>query len=255
MCQLFAAVASIPLILNVSIRKDTDKHRWHTTLHKIVFVEVRAGIDTAAARKGILNHAFQVQLMKKIPIFLVALGIVTSINATVASEATDRVTVLPHCSLKLSVHTSASKSTIWRLWSDVENWKKFDTELRYSYLVDGTKFSKGAIGYLKAKGAPKTRFELTEFEEAESFTESLKIPLFQVIELKRYFEEDNNGGTTFTHEVVFKGGLKFIMYPMMAGKFKRELVNVMDNLKDVAEREELEQGEQMQRPKSTEKTD
>jgi len=193
--------------------------------------------------------------MKSLTVLLIALSTGVPFVSMAAPVTTDDVIKLPHYALKLSVPTSASKSTIWRLWSDVEHWKKFDTELRYSYLKDGTKFSKGATGYLKAKGAPKTCFELTEFQESESFTESLKIPLFQVIELKRYFEVDSDGGTTFTHEVVFKGGLKFIMYPLLAGKFKRELVNVMNNLKDVAEGEELEQREQKQRPTSTEKTD
>ncbi len=181
--------------------------------------------------------------MNKLAVLLFLLGIGVPVQTTAATLTKDDVKVLPHCSFKLSVHTSASKNTIWRLWSDVENWKEFDTELRYSYLVGDSKFSAGAIGYLKANGAPKTKFVLTEFEELESFTESLRIPLFQVIELKRYFEADSNGGTTFTHEVVFKGGLKFIMYSLLAGKFKRELVNVMENLKEVAEREELQQSE------------
>ncbi|MDA0281334.1 MAG: hypothetical protein O3C29_13020 [Proteobacteria bacterium] len=31
-----------------------------------------------------------------------------------------------------------SKATIWRLWSDTENWKQFDVALEYSHLQDDT---------------------------------------------------------------------------------------------------------------------
>lgn len=153
---------------------------------------------------------------------------------------TDDVIVLPNYSLKYSVETTAKKSTIWRLWSDVENWKKFDTILEYSYLVDDAEFEVGSIGYLKAEGAPKTKFELIQVNEPDSFVESLKIPLWQTIELQRYFEVNENGTTTFTHEVNFKGGLRLVMYGLLAGTFKKELKHVMSQLKEVAEKEELE---------------
>ncbi len=145
---------------------------------------------------------------------------------------------LPGCAFKYSVETSAKKSTIWRLWSDVENWKKFDTLLEYSYLVNDASFTTGAVGYIKADGAFKTRFELTEVNAPNSFIESLKLPLYSSIELKRYFEINDSGNTTFTHEVDFKGPLKWLIYAVSAGTFKKELPLVVGRLKDVAEREE-----------------
>ena len=48
-------------------------------------------------------------------------------------------------------------------------------------------FKSGVIGYLIAKSAPKIKFEQIEVNEAVSFIESLKIPLWQIIELHRYF--------------------------------------------------------------------
>lgn len=179
--------------------------------------------------------------MKKILTLTVVIGAAASIIPAITQGADDGVVVLPNCSLKLSVHTTASKSTLWRLWSDVGNWNKFDTLLEYSYLVDNTKFEVGAVGYLKAKGAPKTRFVLVEVNESVSFIESLKIPLYQTIELQRYFEVNEDGGTTFTHEVNFKGGLRYIMYALLAGTFRKELAKVMGNLKDLAESEEQQE--------------
>ncbi|MBL4850794.1 MAG: hypothetical protein JKY90_00710 [Gammaproteobacteria bacterium] len=175
-------------------------------------------------------------------ILKIAASIIMLAHASACSSTThtnvDNVIELPNYSLKYSVETSAKKSTIWKLWSDVENWKKFDTILEYSYLVDNAEFKTGSIGYLNAKGAPKTKFILTEVNDGISFTESLKIPLYQTIDLQRYFEINNKGTTTFTHEVNFKGSLKSIMYFLLSGTFKSELIHVMENLKKVAESEE-----------------
>ncbi|NOX27451.1 MAG: hypothetical protein GXP21_04565 [Gammaproteobacteria bacterium] len=174
----------------------------------------------------------------------VVLALLAACSSTSHSNTTDDVIELANYSLKYSVETSAKKSTIWRLWSDVENWQKFDTILEYSYLVDNAEFKTGSIGYLNAKGAPKTKFILTEVNDEISFTESLKIPLYQTIDLQRYFEVNNKGKTTFTHEVNFKGSLKSILYFLLSGTFKSELINVMENLKKVAENEEQEALEQ-----------
>ena len=156
----------------------------------------------------------------------------------------DDIVELPGYAFKYSVETSASKATIWRLWEDVENWKKYDTVLQYSYLKDDAEFEAGAIGYIKAKGAPRTRFELIKVNKPDSFVESLKLPLFNSLLLKRYFEVNEAGKTTFTHEIEFKGPLRWLMYALIGGTFKKETPLVMGRLKDVAEMEELEEQEE-----------
>ena len=125
----------------------------------------------------------------------------------------DEVIDLPGLSFKYSIETSAQESTIWRLWTDVKNWKKFDTLLEYSYLDEGITFGEGAIGYLKAEGAPRTTFEIINVNGTESFTVHLRLPLYQTINQHRYFENNNSGGTTFTHEVSFKGALSPLLPP------------------------------------------
>lgn len=159
-------------------------------------------------------------------------------TARASDPVAEKVEVLDGYRLKFSVATKAKKSTVWRLWSDVENWKKFDTLLEYSHLDDGQKFEQGATGVIKADGASKTRFELSEVTQGVSFTERLYVPLYQSIELKRYFEESEQGDTVFTHEVVFRGRLRFLIYAIAAGAFKKELPLVMRRLKAVAESQE-----------------
>ena len=137
--------------------------------------------------------------------------------------------------LRLKVKTSASKETVWQLWEDVENWKQFDEILLYSRLDEGHQFEVGATGVVKAKGAPKSKFKLIEVTSGVSFTERLTTPLWQSIDLLRYFEESEDGETIFVHEVHFKGSLRWIIYAAAGKTFKKELPRVMNNLRDVAE--------------------
>ena len=154
--------------------------------------------------------------------------------------AQPKVEVLPAYRLSLSLPTSASPETIWALWKDVENWKQFDTLLEYSYLEKGHVFEDGSNGFIKARGAARTRFTLSDVAEGVSFTETLFVPLYQQIELKRYVQaipasDTKEAHTLFTHEVVFKGRLRFLIYAVAASSFKKELPLVMQRLRELAE--------------------
>ncbi len=151
-----------------------------------------------------------------------------------------KVEVLSDYRLKLSLPTSASPERIWELWKDVENWKQFDTLLEYSHLDEGHTFESGASGHIKARGAMRTRFTLKEVNQGISFTETLFVPLYQQIELKRYVlaipaSDTQKAHTLFTHEVVFKGRLRFLIYVAAAPSFKKELPLVMQRLRKLAE--------------------
>jgi len=180
-------------------------------------------------------------------VFLVVAGIAScAVGSAAGSTETEQVPNiqdverLPNYSFKLSVATSASKATIWRLWSDVENWKTYDTILQYSYLVDDADFELGAQGFVKAKGAPKTKFELIEVQAPLAFVERLKIPLYQAIELRRYFEPDVDGQTVFTHEVNFRGSMRWLAHALLGNNFRHETVRVMTRLRDLAEHQEYQ---------------
>ena len=152
-----------------------------------------------------------------------------------SSVKAQEVVKLPNYSLKYSIEVKASKETIWNIWKDVENWKDFDERLQYSYLTNDAVFEKGAIGYLKAKNAPKTKFEIIEFDDKTSFTQSLKIPFYQTIELQRYFEKGRDSQLMLVHEVNFKGRLRAVMYTLLCKPFKKDLKLVVNRIKELAE--------------------
>ena len=172
--------------------------------------------------------------MRWITIILVFL---LSINLTAIADD-KAVMVLSNYAMKYSIETSASKETIWHLWSDVENWEEFDEHLEYSKLIDDVSFSVGDKGIIKSKGAPRTVFELTNVDRGKSFTEVLKLPLWQTVHLKRYFEVSPSGKTIFTQEVIFKGGLRSIYHALFGGAFKKDLPLVMMKMKYLAEQKE-----------------
>ena len=177
--------------------------------------------------------------MKQIRLLLlICCSIIAS--AIAAQDISQGVSKPSKYALKYSLATSAQKSTIWSLWSDVENWKDYDTIVEYSYLEDDADFVKGATGFVKTEGAPRSRFKLIEVHPGESFIEKLYVPLYQSIELHRYFEKTDTGTTIFSHEVRFKGRLRFITYAIAGGVFKKELPLVMGRLKALAEKREQE---------------
>lgn len=172
------------------------------------------------------------------------LRIASALGNTAPAHASEQgqpdVEVLTGYRLRLTLPTSASPETIWAFWEDVENWKQFDRLLEYSNLDSGHVFESGASGYIKASGASRTRFRLSEVERGIGFTETLFVPLYQQIALKRYVRavpasDTQEAHSLFTHEVVFKGRLRFLAYALAASSFKKELPLVMGRLRALAE--------------------
>lgn len=153
----------------------------------------------------------------------------------------ETITSTGPCSYRLTVHANASKEVIWGLWEDVENWKSYDIIVEYSKLESPHVFETGAIGYVKTKSAPRTRFELLEVNSGDSFTESLKLPLWNSLELKRKVIALDEKTSIFTHEVEFKGPLKRVMYLLLAKAFKKELPLVMGRMRTLAEQKQQNQ--------------
>ena len=151
----------------------------------------------------------------------------------------EKIVQIDACTYRLTLITKAKPETIWKLWEDVNNWKDYDTILQYSYLKDEAEFAVGAIGYVKAEGAPKTKFEIIQVDSGNSFIESLKLPLWSTLELKRYVSQNSDGDTIFTHEVEFKGWMKRAYYLLLAKTFKKELHLVMGRMRDLAETRDL----------------
>lgn len=120
---------------------------------------------------------------------------------------------------------------IWQVWTDVPNWKQWDTGLKEAYLVNP--FANNARGWLIPDKGPKSKFIIQDFVDGKSYTLKTKIPFGYLI-VKRYLEE-RNGITYFTHEVEFTGILKKFFGKQLGGNYRKMLPGVMSKIKTIAQ--------------------
>jgi hypothetical protein len=132
---------------------------------------------------------------------------------------------------KHTVKTSASPETIWRIWTDVEHWSAWDTEL-YNANLDGL-FRLGAIGKLTPKTGRVATFKISQFSLGKSYTFTVELPLCK-LNIYRYLRNEPDGAY-FTHEVSFNGVLAMGFGLLLGRKFQSQLPTVMENIKRIAE--------------------
>lgn len=132
---------------------------------------------------------------------------------------------------KVTLKTTASRENIWNLWTDVQNWSRWDDELECSEL--NGKFTEGEKGILKAKKGPKSKFELILVSELNEFTSRSFLPLAKMDFTHRMSEK--NGELFITHGIEIKGVLSFLFSKVIGEKLIRELPKAMNKLLNTAE--------------------
>lgn len=130
-----------------------------------------------------------------------------------------------------STETTASSEAIWSIWTDVSNWKEWDTGLEDASMEE--EFSLDAKGTIISLKGRKSKFKVVEFIEGESYTYKTKLPLGSLY-VKRYLTTEN-GSLRFTHEVWFKGLSACIFSNSFGKKFREMLPVVLENIKQIAE--------------------
>ena len=111
-----------------------------------------------------------------------------------------------------TVSKNVTKEQMWNLFSDVNNWHKWDTEIEYAMMVG--KFEKGNHLILKPKAGPKVKIELIETIENKKFVDYTKFPL-----AKMYGEhtfEETNEGLKITTTMKVEGLLSFVWIKLVA---------------------------------------
>lgn len=132
-----------------------------------------------------------------------------------------------------TVETSALPEDIWRVWTDVPNWKAWDDGLKAAEL--NGPFVADAKGVLIPDKGPKSTFTLTEVVSGQSYTFRTKLPL-GALYVKRFLTTQN-GRTAFTHEVWFTGLTKGIFGRALGRNYREILPGVMEKIRLTAERQ------------------
>lgn len=110
------------------------------------------------------------------------------------------------------VTKEATKEQMWKLFSDVNNWHKWDKGIDYAK-IEG-KFEQGNFFELKPKGNGKVKIELYKTIENQKFIDLTKFPL-----AKMYGEhtfEETPEGLKITTKMSVEGILGFLWRKIVA---------------------------------------
>jgi hypothetical protein len=125
----------------------------------------------------------------------------------------------------------AKPEHIYKLYSDVAGWPKWDSEVEMSSISGA--FEKGAEGTLKPKGGPQSKIQFIEVKPGLCFTVQSKLPLCIMT-----FEHEliSKGiSTTVIHRVTFTGFLSPLFGRLIGKGIQRTLPETMAGLKRAAE--------------------
>jgi Polyketide cyclase / dehydrase and lipid transport len=143
------------------------------------------------------------------------------------SLATSRNSSFSH-----SIETTAPSNRVWKLWTDVSTWSKWDGGLK-SALLDGP-FAVGAVGKIVPLRGSIVPFTVTANTPNSSSTFVTKLP-FAKLNIERSLVGLPNGGTRFTHTVTFTGPLREVWGFILGRGFRKELPLTMAKLAALAE--------------------
>jgi Polyketide cyclase / dehydrase and lipid transport len=94
--------------------------------------------------------------------------------------------------------TSATPAALWRLYSDVSTWPRWDAALE-AVTLDGP-FAEGSSGTLKLHGQEPLTFKITEVTPERGFVDETEIP-GGVVRFRHRIEPVEEGEVRLTHEV------------------------------------------------------
>lgn len=152
-----------------------------------------------------------------------------SISTTMVVQAQEKTPTNKH--FWHSEKTSAAPEKIWQIWTDVPNWKDWDSGLKEAAIKG--EFGLNAKGIIRSLEGRKSKFKIVEFVEGKSYTFKTNLPLGGLY-VKRYLAV-KNGQTYFTHEVWFKGITAGIFAKAFGKDFRKILPEVLTNIKTIAE--------------------
>lgn len=130
--------------------------------------------------------------------------------------------------------TKASPAELWRAWTDVDRWGRWDGGLKLATLKSA--FAVGAAGEIVPLSGLTSRFFITAVDVGSSFTFETRLPLARLVLTRRLLPGATSGHTRFEHDVSFRGALASFWALIFGPAFRRELPATMARLAAYAER-------------------
>ena len=128
------------------------------------------------------------------------------------------------------VTKDVTKEQMWKLFSDVNNWKSWDESIVFSSLEG--KFEAGNYFNFQPKGGPKMKIKILEAIENKNFTDLTTFPLAKMY--GEHLFEETPEGLKLTTTMKVEGFLSFLWVKLVAQKIIDTLPEDMSNQIKVA---------------------
>ena len=136
-------------------------------------------------------------------------------------------------SFSCTVTVRATRSALWRVWTDVPNWPAWDTPLRQA--VSEGPLQLGSVGSVTDQRGRTSRFSVTAYQPEEAYAFATALP-GGALTVRRFVSAEHPGGVLeITHHVQFSGPLRRVWAAVLGRGFMRQLGPVMANLARRAE--------------------
>ncbi|MEO0558332.1 MAG: SRPBCC family protein [Bacteroidota bacterium] len=131
-----------------------------------------------------------------------------------------------------TVRVQAPPDSVWRLWTEVERWPDWDSELEHASLKGP--FEQGARGRLVPVEGQSSSFRITELDVGRSYTFETKLPL-SVLRIERSWVHVDSASVDITHAVSFHGVLGGVFARRFGPRFRQALPIAMERIRQLAE--------------------
>jgi len=129
------------------------------------------------------------------------------------------------------IMVSANPEHVFLLYKDVENWNKWDPDVRSSSISGA--FAAGVTGKLKPKSGPEAKIKIVSVEKNKSFTVQSLLP-FCIMTFEHELLPLENS-TRVIHRVSFNGPLSFFFGRVVGSQIRKGLPGSLHGLKKAVE--------------------
>ncbi|AVK84665.1 hypothetical protein C3943_14345 [Lysinibacillus sp. B2A1] len=131
-----------------------------------------------------------------------------------------------------SIITEATPEAIWKLYNNVDKWKKWDSSIM-EVIIDGP-FEEGITGYLTLLGQEPLQFTLTEVKENKLFTNTTILEQLSIKMDFRHEIEVLGLQTKVTHSVILSGPNAELIGNKIGPMITQGIPSSMSNLNQLA---------------------
>jgi hypothetical protein len=115
---------------------------------------------------------------------------------------------------------------IWQIWSDIPNRPLWDLDLEWGR-INGS-FEQGAIFYIKPKGGPRIKMEITECVPNKVFTDCFSVPFARLYGIHQM--EKSKDGLRLSTTIKVEGLLGWVLRKLVAEKVAAEVPEQTEKL-------------------------